>query len=286
MADAFNEVPEAVANPSHDVDVPFVNERLESEPLVAENVVALKFEANAFVEVVFVPVAFVQMILLKFEGDVPVSVRLAIVAFVANRFVVVALVVVAFVNTPVDGIVAPTGVPLIAPPLIVAFEEMSVGAVSDAIDPDKAFTAVPLAVAKPNQDVDVPFANDKFVTVPFVVAKFVAWPLVTNKFVEVVFVPVAFVQMRFGKLELCEPVIERFVTDKLVSVAFVASKFVIVPFVATTAVAVTEAKLPFHRNAAEPSESVASTDGKKSPVEVPPANWSARVVVFPAFVTV
>lgn len=53
-----------------------------------------------------------------------------------------------------------------------------------------------------------------------------------------------------------------------------------------TFVEVTSAKFPFQRKAGEPRARVASRDGRKFPVEVPPANWSALVVVFPAFVTV
>ena len=43
---------------------------------------------------------------------------------------------------------------------------------------------------------------------------------------------------------------------------------------------------PIQRSAAEPRERMPSADGRNEPVEVPPANWSALVVVFPVFVTV
>jgi len=121
IAAAFNDVPLAAANPNHDVDVPLVNDTFEIEPFVA----------NRLVEVVLVPVALTHVRFVNEDGDEPVTVRLAIEAFVAEKFVVVA-----FVKTPVDGVTAPIGVPLIAPPLIVALDEMSVGAERDAIAPD------------------------------------------------------------------------------------------------------------------------------------------------------
>jgi len=212
--------PEAVAKPSHDVDVPFAYDKLDSDPLVAVKVVALKFEANKLVDVVFVPVAFVHVRLVKFDGVDPVIVRFAIVAFVAKKLVVVALVVVEL--------------------LIVAFDVTKLGAVSELMLAVNAFTIVPLAVAKPSQEVDVPlvkvkleaepFVTNRFVFVAFVVVKFVAWPFVTNRLVEVVFVPVALVHVRFGKLDVCEPVIDKFVTVREVRVAFVAVRFVVVTF--------------------------------------------------------
>jgi hypothetical protein len=42
---------------------------------------------------------------------------------------------------------------------------------------------------------------------------------------------------------------------------------------------------PIQRSAAEPRDRALSTDGRKEPVEVPPANWIALVVDAPRFVT-
>ena len=55
-----------------------------------------------------------------------------------------------------------------------------------------AFSVVPLAVANPSHDVDVPFVKDKFVIVPFV----------PNKFVVVTLVPVPFVNVKFESVVL------------------------------------------------------------------------------------
>ena len=153
----------------------------------------------------FVPVVFVQMRFANVVGATPVTVKFAIVPFVAKKFVVVAFVEVTFVKTPVEGVVAPIVVPLIEPPEIVAFEEIKVGAVREEMDPDSALIVVPLAVAKPNQEVEVPFVKFRFEIVPFVIVPFVSTPFVANKLVDVVFVPVAFVQMRFAKDEGATP---------------------------------------------------------------------------------
>ena len=85
-----------------------------------------------------------------------IDVRLAIEPTLANKFVVeafpdtnkfveVEFVDVVFVNTPVDGVTFPICVPLIEPPRIVAFAVVRLS----------EFSVVPLAVAKPNQEVDV-----------------------------------------------------------------------------------------------------------------------------------
>ena len=226
--DAFNVVPLAVVKPNQEVDVPLVNVRFD-----AISFVTMKFVANKFVLVVLVPVAFVQMRFVRFDGAAPMTVRFAMVAFVAKKFVVVALVDVVFVKTPVDGVVAPIVVPLIAPPKIVAFDEVNVGAVSEAIVPFVAFTVVPEATLKPNQEVDVPFVKVRLVTVPFVMVPLVRVPFVANRFVEVVFVPVALVQVRFVKLDGLEPLTVRFVIVALVAKKFVVVAFVDVTFVAT-----------------------------------------------------
>jgi hypothetical protein len=187
---------------------------VEAEPKMAE-------VAKRFVEVVFVPVALVQV---RFEtASAPERVRFAMVALVAPKFVAksaveVALVLVTFVKTPVDGVVAPIVVPLIDPPEIVALEEINVGAVSVAMLPEFALMVVPLAVVKPNQDVEVPFPKERFAMVPFVMV-----PLVVKKFVEVVLVPVAFVQVML--------VGEKFEAERFVKTPFVANRLVVVTLV-------------------------------------------------------
>lgn len=143
------------------VDVPFVN---------------VEFVANRFVEVAFVTISFV-----------------------ANRFVTNPFVAVVLVKTPVDGVVAPIAVPLIEPPVIVAFEELSVGAFNVAIVPLVARKFVPVADVK-----------ERDVIVLFVTISFVAPKVVAKRFVDVVLVPVAFVQVRFVKEDGALPVTMRF----------------------------------------------------------------------------
>ncbi len=58
---ANNDEPEAVEKPSQDVEVPFVNERLEIVPLVMVPLVITPFVANKFVVVAEVPVAFANV---------------------------------------------------------------------------------------------------------------------------------------------------------------------------------------------------------------------------------
>ncbi len=53
--------PEAVVNPNHEVEVPLVNERLETVPLVIVPFVITPFVANKFVVVADVPVAAVNV---------------------------------------------------------------------------------------------------------------------------------------------------------------------------------------------------------------------------------
>lgn len=188
---------------------------VEAEPKMAE-------VAKRFVDVVLVPVALVQV---RFEtaSAPPVNVRFAIVAFVAPKFVAksaveVALVLVTFVKTPVDGVVAPIVVPLIVPPEIVALEEINVGAVRTAMLPAFALIVVPLAVVKPNQDVEVPFPKERFAMVPLVMT-----PLVEKKLVEVVLVPVALVQVML--------VGEKFDAERFVKTPFVENRLVVVTLV-------------------------------------------------------
>lgn len=199
----FNVVPFKVAT------VPEVNDMVEpvAEPTVkveTSPLVARKFVAKRLVEVVLVPVALVQI---KFASErAPVKLKFAIVALVATK-----LVVVAFVKTPVEGEVFPICVPLIDPPLMVAFE-----VVRFAMVLFWAFKVVPEAVAKPNHAVEVPFTvkrlvlftfamvpevNDKVVPVtePPVKAftvKFVILPLVAARLVVVTLVPVPFTKVK------------------------------------------------------------------------------------------
>jgi hypothetical protein len=131
---ALMDVPEAVVNPNHEVEVPFPNVRFVMEPFVMTpfdvnefvDVVPAKTAvvAKRFVDVVFVPVAFVQV---RFVGlSVPTE-RLVIFPLVAKKFVVVTLLPVTFVNVafppfnvvlfniPIVPFVAFTLVALIAP---------------------------------------------------------------------------------------------------------------------------------------------------------------------------
>ena len=64
------------------------------------------------------------------------------------------------------------------------------------IDPVPAFTVVPDAVAKPSQEVDVPFVKKRLVTVPLVKVPFVNAPFVAKRSVEVTEAPVATVNVR------------------------------------------------------------------------------------------
>ena len=238
-------------------------------------VVARKLFAKRFVEVVFVPVALVQVMFESARGAV--RVRFAIVAlvapkFVAKLFVDVALVEVTSVKTPVEGVVAPIVVPLIDPPEIVAFDEMSVGAVSVLMMPESAFNVVPLAVTKLNDPVEVPLVKERFVMAPFVELRLVMVPFVVKKFVVVALEPT------------------EFVNNNEAIVAFVAPKLVAKPLVDVTLVPVAFVKVTPSSEELPPivkapvtlrSEVIAN-----APVDVPPANWMAFVVVFPAFVTV
>jgi len=147
-------------------------------------------------------------------------------------------------------------------------------AVANKLEPD--------AFANPSHEVEVPFVKLKFEAVPFVVVKFVAWLFVANRFVEVVFVPVAFVHVRLVKFDGAELETVKFVTAKEVNVALLATRFVVfneaivpevaVRFVVAKFVVVALANNAFQRNADEPNDNVASIEGKKLPVDVPPAN--------------
>jgi hypothetical protein len=272
-----------------------VNEREVIVPFVDVRFVIPPFVANNFVDVVFVPVALTHVMPEMASGAV--SVRFVIVAFVApklvaNPFVVVALVEVTLVNTPVEGVAAPIVVPLIDPPEIVTFDEMSVGAVNVLTVPERAFNVVPVAVVKLKKLVDVPFVNERFVIVPFVEFNVVAVPFVVKKFVVVAFEPrelvkkiEAIVPLATERLEPVADTNESEVMDAFVAPLFVAKLFVEVTFVPVAFVNVTpwrEALLPIVRVPTTARSDVIAN----AAVDVPPANWIAFVVVFPALVTV
>jgi hypothetical protein len=126
---ALIDVPDAVVNPNHDVEVPFPNVRFVMEPFVITPLDVNEFVevvpantavvAKRFVEVVFVPVALVQVRLVGLS--VPTE-RFVILPFVAKKLVVVTFEPVTFVkvafppvNVPIVPFVAFTLVALIAP---------------------------------------------------------------------------------------------------------------------------------------------------------------------------
>jgi hypothetical protein len=174
-----------------------------------------------------------------------------------------------------------------------------------------------------NRLVEVVFVPVALVHVRFVADPERTVKLVAYELVEVVFVPVALVQTRLVKFALAPdsgPLVYM-----LVNVAFVAKRFCefkletvpdvalsneaytleefrleIVPLAdvsvlniaceeetreAVRLVVVTEPSHAFQRRDGEPRVKARSTDGKKFPVEVPPANWMSLVVTFPRFVT-
>jgi hypothetical protein len=214
---AFNVVPVAVAKLKKPVEVPFVNKKFVAIPFVVNEFVVVTLVpmefvkkllvAKRLVEVVFVPVALVQV---RFVG----------LKLVAEKLVTNKVVAVALVKTPVDGVVAPIVVPLIEPPVIVTFEEASVGAVRLVIVPLVAKKFAPVADVN-ESEVIVPLFEFKVEIVPFVAPKEVA-----KMPVEVTLVPVAFVNVRVPSEVAPE-------TARVVSAPFVANRFVEVTFVNT-----------------------------------------------------
>lgn len=95
------------------------------------------------------------------------------VALVAYKLVEVTLVDVTLVNTAVEGVVPPIATPSKLPPVITALEDTKF-----VIFPFMAYKLVPEAVANPNQDVDVPLANDNAVIFPCAESKVAIVPLV------------------------------------------------------------------------------------------------------------
>jgi hypothetical protein len=138
--------PVAETNES-EVIVPLVEFSVEIVPLVAPKEPAKMLAPVAFVKV-SVP-----------SDEAPETASVVNEPFVANRFVDVTLV-----KMPVEGVVAPMAVPLIDPPLIVAFAEMNVGAVSVVIVPLVAKKFVPVADVNDNELI-VPFVTNAFVEV-------------------------------------------------------------------------------------------------------------------------
>ncbi len=138
----------------------------------------------AFVKTAFVAVALVTVKDERERGEV--TVRLPNVAVFANKFVLVTVVPVSVVNVPAAGVEPPITILLIVPPEIVAFDEES-----EPMDAMFAFKVVPEAVAKPSQDVEVPFVKERLVIVPFVIVPLVSTPLVAKRLVVVTLVAVA-----------------------------------------------------------------------------------------------
>jgi hypothetical protein len=169
---------------------------LEEVPFVKERLVAKRL-----VEVEFVPVAFVkvkpcrEVLPTTVKVDVTVEEAATKPPYKPSVFVVVAPFVVTDCKV-LNGQFKPLTRQTLEPLTAIAV----------------ALSVVPLAVAKPNQLVDVPFVTIELVMFELTVAKFVA-----KRFVLVVLVPVAFVQVRLAKLEGVAPV-----TVKFAMVAFVA----------------------------------------------------------------
>ncbi len=133
-----------------------------------------------------------------------------------------------------------------------------------------------------------------FVLVTFVRLASVAERLVVVTLVTVMEAPVAEVKVTPCRFEV--PVTESCPKERVVPVAppkmrLFAKRFVLVTLaklasVAERLVEVTEtAERPSQRKLAVPRKYVASVPGRKSPVDVPPANWMVDVVTLPWSVT-
>ena len=209
------------------------------------------------VEVVFVPVALVQIMLVKLEGEEPLTVRLVKNALVANRLVDVELVDVVLAKYPfqrrddeprfcaasVRGLMS-----VEAPPIKARYVEV---------------VWVPVAYVQ-TKLVALPVPIVALVRIPFVIV-----PLVANRLVEVVLVPVALVHVRFVKLEGVVPLIVRLVNVAFVPVMFVTPAFVAKRLVDVALVDVVFAKYPFQRSDDDPRDKRASTIGLKLVVAPP-----------------
>lgn len=176
--------------------------------------------------------------------------------FCANKFVLVVFVPVALVQRRPDKFKGfemerLVKLPVVANKLVeVTFVEVTFPTTKLPILLVLAFRVVPEAVVK---------------------AKVVMVAFVANKLVLVVFVPVALVQTRPER-------VRGFETVRLVKLPFVEKRLVEVTEVAVALVKVRACR-------AEAPETERELETVKPAVEVPPANWIALVVVFPALVT-
>lgn len=216
---AFRLVPDAVPKPIQVLVVP-IAVRLVMEALFTTLFVKFPLTANRLVLVVLVPVALVQMRLAKEDGEEPFTVKLAMVAFCANKFVVVALVVV----------VSPK----------IACAETRFGAFKLIMVPDRAFMAVPDAVANPNHAVDVPLVKVRLSMVPLVANTLFALILVEFNVAMVAVVAPNVVAVTDPAVTLfaLNTAIEPLVDVKFVTWPSTANRFVAVVFVSTTLVPV------------------------------------------------
>ncbi len=160
--------------------------RLEPEAEVKAKVVAVAFVATRFVVVASVTVRDERE-----RGEE--TVREPMVALFAKRLVLVTVVPVRVVKVPAAGVEPPITVLLIVPPEIVALEEEREAEDREPMDAVFAFNVVPEAVAKPSQEVEVPFVNERLEMVPFVIVPLVKTPFVAKRLVVVTLVAVAFV---------------------------------------------------------------------------------------------
>jgi len=173
-AAAFNNVPEAVLNPNHEVEVPFVNVRFVMVPFVP----------NKFVVVTLVPVPFPKVTPCKLVFPKTVKVEVTVDDEAKkppkkyNSFVVEAPLFEICCSVEVEAATPGQFVPLCKHTLI-PFTSTAL-----------AFKVVPLAVAKPSQTLEVAAVNDAFVIEPFVAVRFVE-----KRLVDVTFVPVPFVKV-------------------------------------------------------------------------------------------
>ncbi len=142
-----------------------------------------RLEPEALVKARFVVVTPVAVKDERERGEE--MVRLPIVALFAKRLVLVTVVPVSVVNVPAAGVEPPITILLIVPPDSVTLEDES-----DPIDAMLVFRVVPEAVAKPNQEVEVPLVKERLEIVPFVIVPFVA-----KRLVVVTEVPVALVNV-------------------------------------------------------------------------------------------
>lgn len=174
------------------------------------------------------------MRLVKLEGVVEVTVRLPTVRLLIVALEAKRLVDVVLVKTEVEGVVPPIAVLLMVPPEMVTFGETRL-----AMLELMALRVVPEAVAKPNQDVEVPLVKERTVMVPEAELRLAMVPLlakmlvveaeVAKRFDEVTFVklPVEGVVAPIGMALIDPPVSVALPEAKLVDVVLTAVRFVI-----------------------------------------------------------